>query len=479
MFRVYFLLFIFDFHSSSLWSVLFCLYFFHLLPIVIFIDFNYNNGKPGEKSLRSLDQINLQDGNLQGRSSYTDSYGNPVKYDSLDDVNAQRPSNNKNNPHQYVIPGYASGILDSHEIPSRSSINDNEGRTSNDDKIHFVDPLSQNSFQTFNNEPSTTGPGFNSESQSPIEIPRPNIDLPETPISSNDGSLNSNLPNASPSTVLELPINQDSNKIPFTTTGLVPPQISNSEVGVEIPRPNLDIHETPIDGSNNLLNQGLLPPSTSVQPNFNNNIFLNPKQDGPVIITDDQTVFAPKPSNGLLPPKDPVPNNINFESIPLTNNALPSTAIPSKFNTNFEGTILGGITTTAAPLQIPVHIIHSKDDGKINKYTGTFGGSPGVLVSNNQVDRVNPTLSTQRVQPITSTVVNTVPPTQGSNNKFTGSFGGSIGLLNPNSSPTPQTILDGSSTQSSNVLFSSNKKPLLTFGGSPGILKPFDNIQKN
>jgi len=97
---------IFDFHSSSLPSVLFCLYFFHLLPIVIFIDFNYNV-KPSEKTVRSLDQIHLQDENIQGRSSYTDSYGNPVAYDSLDDVNAQKPSNNKNNPHQYVIPGYA------------------------------------------------------------------------------------------------------------------------------------------------------------------------------------------------------------------------------------------------------------------------------------------------------------------------------------------------------------------------------------
>ncbi|XP_070493232.1 uncharacterized protein [Chironomus tepperi] len=441
-------------------------------------DFNYN-GKTGEKTLRSLDQINLQDENIRGRNSYTDSYGNPVAYDSLDDVNAQRPSSNKNNPHQYVIPGYASGILDSQEIPSRSSVNDNEGRTTNDDKIHFVDPLNQNSFLTFNNAPSTslTVPGFNTESQaSPIEIPRPNIDLPETPISSNDDSLNSNLPNTPPSSVLEAPINQNSDNRPFVT-GLVPPQITNSE-GVEIPRPNLDVFETPIDGSNNLLNQGLLPP-TSSQPNFNNNIFLNPKQDEPVIITDEQTVFAPKPSNGLLPPKDPVPNNFNFQPISSINNALPSTTTPSKFNTNFEGSILGGITTVA-PLQIPVQVIHSQDDGKINKYTGTFGGAPGILVNNNQINRVIPTSSTQRVQPSTATsVVNTVIPTQETNNKFTGSFGGSIGLLNPNSASTTQTITDSTSTQINNVLFSSKKKPTLTFNGPQGVLKPFDNIQKN
>ena len=259
---------IYDFHSSSLPSVLFCLYFLHLLSLVIFIDFNYN-GKSSEKTLRSLDQIHLQDGNIRGRSSYTDSYGNPVAYDSLDDINAQRPSNNKNNPTQYVIPGYASGILDSHEIPSRTSVNDNEGRTSNEDKIHFVDPLNQNSFQPFNNVPSTslTVPDFNSQSP-PIEIPRPNIDLAETPISSNGDSLSSNLPNAPPSTFLQVPINQNSNGMPFVT---VSPQISNAE-GVEIPRPNLNINEAPIDGSNNLLNQGLLPPPTSAQPNFNNNI---------------------------------------------------------------------------------------------------------------------------------------------------------------------------------------------------------------
>jgi len=379
-----------------------------------------------------------------------------------------------------------SGILDSREIPTRGSVDTSEGRTADNDRIHFVDPLSQSSFQTFNNEPSTSlsGPGFNSDSQSPIEIPRPNIDLPETPISSNDDSLNSNLPNAPPSTVLEVPINQGSNNRPFTP-GLVPPptQVLNSE-GVEIPRPNLDIHETPIDGSNNLLNQGLLPP-TSAQPNFNTNIFLNPKQDGPVVITDDQTVFAPKPSNGLLPPKDPIINNFNFQSIPSIN-ALPSSTTTSKFNTNFEGTILGGITTTAAPLQIPVQIIHSQDEVKINKYTGTFGGSPGILVSNNHIDRVVPTISTQRVQPSTSTIVNNVVPTQGSINKFTGSFGGSIGLLSPNSNSasvgipsTAQTISDVPSTQSNNVLFSSKKKPSLTFGGPEGVLRPFDNLHRN
>lgn len=444
-------------------------------------DFNYNV-KPGEKSLRSLDQINLQDENVRARNSYTDSYGNPVAYDSLDDVNAQKPSNNKNNPHQYVIPGYASGILDSREIPTRSSVDTVEGRTTDDDRIHFVDPLSQNTFQTFNNEPSTSlnGPGFNSASQSPIEIPRPNIDLPETPISSNDGSFNSNLPNAPPSTVLELPIHQGSSNRPFQT-GLVPPppQILNTE-GVEIPRPNLDIHETPIDGSNNLLNQGLLPPPTSSQPNFNTNIFLNPKQDGPVVITDEQTVFAPKPSNGLLPPKDPITNNFNFQSIPSIND-LPSSTTATKFNTNFEGTILGGITT-AAPLQIPVQVIHSQDEVKVNKYTGSFGGSPGILTSNNQIDRVVPTLTTQRVQPSTSTIVNNVVPTQGTHNKFTGSFGGSIGLLSPNSVGIPstaQTIADVPSTQSSNVLLSSKKKPSITFGGPAGVLTPFDNLQRN
>lgn len=78
---------------------------FHSPPLVIFIDFNFDGKIGGEKAHRSLDQVQYQDGGIRGRSTFTDSYGNPVAYDTLDDVDAQKPSNNKDNPFQYVIPG--------------------------------------------------------------------------------------------------------------------------------------------------------------------------------------------------------------------------------------------------------------------------------------------------------------------------------------------------------------------------------------
>lgn len=487
-----------------------CFCFLYLLSLVIFIDFNYN-GKPAEKALRSLDQISLQDGTVRGRSSYTDSYGNPVAYDSIDDVDSRKPSNNKNNPHQYVIPGYASGILQSHEIPARNSDGQDEGRRIQDDRIHFVDPLHQNSF---NNAPSTSlsAPGNeNVNSRAPIEVPRPNIDANETPI--NDPSYNpTQLPssdpiiaNTQPSTILEVPVGQNFNSNPFLS-GLVPPQIPSVD-GVEIPRPNLEAHETPIDDSQNTLNQGLLPPTSSSAPNFNT--FTN-NQDGPVVITDEQTVFAPKPANGLLPPKDPLPSNFDFQAAPIPNNAFPSVTTSSKFSGNFEGTIGGGVTT-AAPLHIPVQVIQDRNDGKIdkytgsfggapghtaplnipvqviqeekrkiNKYTGTFGGSPGILVSDNVADRVIPTQTTSKIQPTVSNTVNNVLPTQSTHNKFSGSFGGSLGVLASNPTQAFQAVTSAPNIQGSNLsLTSNNKKVQLTFGGPAGVLRPFDNLQKN
>lgn len=100
---------------------------------VIYIDFNYE-GKPGEgKSLRSLDQVAYQDGVNRARSNLKDSYGNPVEYDTLENIDANKAGKDKN---QFVIPGYASGILQPHEVPARSSdFNVETSRKIDDDKI--------------------------------------------------------------------------------------------------------------------------------------------------------------------------------------------------------------------------------------------------------------------------------------------------------------------------------------------------------
>lgn len=140
--------------------------------------------------------------------------------------------------------------------------------------------------------------------------------MPETPQAPIDDPLNhelhpphENSSQETPSISLQTPF--DANPQFSLSKDLIPGAGQN----IFIPRPNLDIAETPIDNSNSPLNQGLLPPNEFSKSFENNAPSLaggNPDKDGPIIITDVQ--FAPKPSNGLLPPKDPSQNDINFQA---------------------------------------------------------------------------------------------------------------------------------------------------------------------
>lgn len=464
-------------------------------------DFNFD-GKLGEKTHRSLDQVQYQDAGVvsRGRSTFTDSYGNPVAYDTLDDVDAQKPSNNKDNPFQYVIPGYASGILQPHEIPSRSSTGDEqEGRKIEDDRIHFVDPLHTNAFQVFDKLPakpllSLAPPGSSdADSQSPIDIPKPNINLPETPEAPIDDPID-HVPqhppqdvflSSAPSTTLELPIHHDASTNPIAQN-LVPPEIPSS-TGVEIPRPNLDAPETPIDNDNTSpLNKGLLPPNSDFN-NFDSNAngggssSFGSGNDGPVIITDDQIKFAPKPVNGLLPPKEPTPNDIDFQSSPATSSF--SNSVPQ-----FTGTLTNDQTTpkqytpfpTQAPFQIPVQVIQPSQpnfiqppkttSAKVDKFQGgfNFGGAPGILSSENPSDRVVPTQAAL------------LPLAPSTTDKFL-NFGGAPGVLTsdngasnpiPAASTTSQTFTSTIADESKTEQVKAANKYTGRFGGPPGILSP-------
>lgn len=419
---------------------------------VIFIDFNYE-GKPGEKSLRSLDQVSYQDGVVnRARSTLRDSYGNPVEYDTLEAVDSDQPGKNHPDPNKFIIPGYASGILLPHEVPTRSNNfnNDPSGRKINDDRIHFIDPL-QNAYPNTDksSQPpsiSLSPPGTNfgsaNNQQTPINIPRPNIDLPETPQTPIDDPLNHvftppkdiALVGGQPSFSLEAPGGGDDQN-PLTQ-GLIPPQIPSEGQSVFIPRPNIDIGETPIDSSNNPLNQGLLPPSDGSSNRNSDTIaspFSNQNQNGPVVITDVH--FAPKPSNGLLPPKDPQPNEVNFPS----------------FNTP--------TTETNA-----------------NKFSGSFGGAPGVL-GQPSINARNPTTGPAPTQPTFNTFSPATSSSPSNNNKFSGSFGGAPGVLgqpgvNAQNQPSPAPVTAAQPT------FNNNKFSG-TFGGSSGVLggKPATNQQ--
>lgn len=442
--------------------------------------------------MRSLDQVAYQDGVSRARSDLKDSYGNPINYDSLEAIDAKKPSK-QNDPNQFIIPGYASGILNPHEVPTRSNINADSARRFDDGRIHFIDPLQGSQSPS----PSLSVPlGSNPSvlpSQSPIDIPKPNIDLSETPQAppiddpldhvltppENDDS------GGSPSSSLQTP-NFNSEQ-PYVSQDLIPPQIPSEGPGITIPRPNLDASETPIDNSNGPLNQGLLPPSAAgesnrkVSPPSANPTFSNPNQDGPVIFTEVH--FAPKPSNGLLPPKDVSPNDISYQSpdsqqnfqptVPTTNklsfggspgiigqaiDKLSGTVgqavdtVQNKFTGSFGGSsgVLGergpGASRPNSPVnQIPVVVIQSPFNpprpsttqtiasqapkAAVDKYQGSFGGSPGVLTSNNQNDRVGATPA----KPLPTLASPPVPAFESQPSpladKFSGSFGGASGVL--------------------------------------------------
>ncbi|CRK97634.1 CLUMA_CG011019, isoform A, partial [Clunio marinus] len=469
-------------------------------------------GKPGEKSLRSLDQVTYPDG-IRVRNSLRDSYGNPVTYDTLEAIDAKLPSKTSTDPNMFIIPGYASGILAPHEVPTRSSFNGDFSAKASDDRIHFVDPL-HNTFQN-NDKPSQTTSTTNTFNQTPINIPKPNINLPETPQVPIDDPLNhvltppkSNNP-SSPSASLQVPTGNY--QTVTVSKNLVPPANPSNGVSVFIPRPNLDIPETPIDKSDSPLNQGLLPPTDSAVVKQNTPTFKNPTQDGPLVITEVH--FAPKPSNGLLPPKDPSPNDINFQpqQIPTTTAAtvnkfsfgtsiIKQDKTQNKYTGSFGGApgILGNLVPPTQRTQIPVTIVQdplttnkqfqapsptqntftTQKEVGVQKYQGNFGGPPGVLVNDNFADSAG---SSTQAQPTYASPTLASPTIE---NKYTGGFGGASTQQKPAFSlqpPTPQTIAQLPLSINNNNYASSKEKVIEkytgTFGGSPGVLQAYDNLR--
>lgn len=457
--------------------------------------------------------MTYHDGVNKARGDLKDSYGNPVQYDTIEDIDNKKPSK-QSDPNLFVIPGYASGILNPHEVPTRSNSN-GDSRKLDDGRIHFVDPL-QNSFQDAGRPQGINFNNANNQ-QTPINIPRPNIDLNETPQAPIDDPLNHPLTPPTrgiPSSALEVPTG---NSQQFQLTqDLIPPQIPSNSPGVFIPRPNIDASETPTDNNNGPLNQGLLPPVGPQQSLNNVPVFTNsPSQNGPVIITEGEVVFAPKPSNGLLPPKDPSPNDISYQP-----QELPSTTastinrfggssgvlnsgilgqgvrdaisnVRNKVTGTFGGSpgILGGRpVSTQQPNQIPVQVLQSpfpsnkpvqesspaftKPSKEVtHKYSGNFGGPPGVLtVQDSQLENVSPSQN-----------VPSFAPNSASGNKFTGSFGGAQGVLGDDKiTPSSQSASTQTLTQLPNLNIDSSSSKDNTryngqFGGSPGILTPFDN----
>lgn len=415
----------------------------------------------------------------------TDSYGNPVTqhYDDLDNLN---PNSGKN---KFVIPGYASGILGAHETPG--GVPDGQRKFDND-KITFVDSY-QNTYKNTQNSlftPSTglATPPFGSqpgiENNSPVDIPKPNIDAAETPVTIIEDPLNGplNPPQQTPSSGLVGPVGFG-------------PGVGDNNSPVIIPKPNIGIQETPITENDGPVSQGLLPPpengqgfdglNTKYSPNSINDIPLggNPFQNIPVIITD--VSYAPKPANGLLPPKDPIPSDVNG-SDQSTNN----------FG-QFDGAsgVLGGTPATnnvAVPSQnnspppAPTTNNYNPTKTSEGKYTGNFGGSPGILGGasavpavpfNNNANYKPPqgqfgggqgllSIPPQKPTQTTNQIPVTVIQSPQENNRYNGGFGGATGVLGKptQNQPPPTQIAFTPGAAPDTGKYSGG------FGGAPGVL---------
>lgn len=297
-----------------------------------------------------MEQVAYPDGQNRGRAILKDSYGNPVTYDALDDIDKGKPSRNKFDTSMYVIPGYASGILQPHEVPSRGTFLPETGRTvtsrsAGDGRIHFIDPLTS----TLDNDktssiplpgllpPPAFGNDENSFPNSAIDIPKPNIENKNTPQTAINDPLNQPLfPPAvdtsggvanTPQVIINDPLNQPLFPPTIDTSGgigqpsidlqlpgvivnspgdsrsFAPSTSASSSNGIDIPRPNLDANFNPIDNSSGPINVGLLPPdfkpvrSSTTDSNSRTRTDTT-NQDGTVFYNTGDIVFAPKPSTG-------------------------------------------------------------------------------------------------------------------------------------------------------------------------------------
>lgn len=327
--------------------------FFYCVLSVIFIDFNYE-GNRAEKSHRSLDQVAYEDGSSRARTTLKDSYGNPVAYDTLEDVDAGRPSKNKN--FNYVIPGYASGILEENETPTRSTNFDNqEARRINDDRIHFVDPqtsvFNQNSPLLPQLPSSSLGATKNVNN-----IPQPNLDISETP--------------ANPP--INDPLNPENIHLPAD------------------PQKSEGVASTFIDSSRSrpTVSHGILPPIDDPLNPGNIHLPADPHKSEGVPATSLQD---DRPTHGFLPPiDDPLnPGNIHLPADPQKSEGVAATL----FHNDMSGPSIPAIHGLLPPVDDPLkpENIHLPSDPQ---------ASEGVSATSFQNDRSQPSLPRGILPPV-------------------------------------------------------------------------------
>jgi hypothetical protein len=432
---------------------------------VYYIDFEQGQLKDGKHSRSIDDSINFPEANGQNKQPLIDSYGNPINDPYADSSQEKVVPDSGKKSGIFVIPGYASGILD--------------------------EPIQQKPVQ-----------------RSQSGFPTDQLIIPDNQ---------------------KLDLNQQTN-VQIPQIDLLPPSTDFSGP--------INSNE---DNQNFNVQTQFVPPSENLPSSI--------PFDGPVVITDVGD-FAPKPADGLLPPRDDSElENVNTKaSLPLPQSTV--TTIPGKYSGGFGGSpgILGGtpvkkpvssniippttqtfvspiasnpiqpqapsidflppqeseeridtIIPAEQPQKIPSHtllaplpeipsfqppagpIAPAKDDGK---YKGSFGGAPGVLNQQTQTKFNN------APAPVTTAVPLPPPPPppapvatripQNINNlngKYDGGFGGPGGVLNPSGSAPVKipSIVKTELVAPTENRFDGTRTVPTGFGGAPGILSPFDN----
>lgn len=358
------------------------------------------------------------------KKELTDSYGNPINdpFTAGDSATEASTLTSKKSG-IFVIPGYASGLL-TDPVPQKP------------------EQRSQSGFAPDQLLPPADKPSVDNRNQRPSVI-LPSFDLVAPPPEGN------------------FPANDQQNSF-------IPPP----------PPPTPNANFFPANNQQNTFNPAPSPPSFST--NF---IPTGISPDGPIIITEVGD-FAPRPADGLLPPKDDselepsvLPQRPNiFATSPTFPNSPETTVtvIPGKYSGGFGGSsgVLGATrkpissNSIAPPPQVlptqqaqaPVRTSTSDD----TKYTGGFGGNQGVLsppsinflpppvpqetfIPVAQPDEPQPIPSTSLLAPIlppdsvpadrsqipaTSQLVPPQPTTN--TGRYTGGFGGSQGVLGQN-----------------------------------------------
>ncbi len=453
------------------------------------------------------------------KKELTDSYGNPIKDPFLaTDSATDETSETTKKSGIFVIPGYASGLL-------------------TDPVPHKPEQRSQSGFAPDQLVPTNDKVGVNRNQRPPIVLPSFDLiaPLPEEleapPSSNNQNTFNpTQSNNVQQNTFIPIPPPSNANLIPTgfsqegpilisegqvgdfalkPADGLLPPKddselepavlsqrtntVTPSSIAPIIPKSTVTTIPVPgkysggfggssgiLGGNRKTISSNSIPSTPQIQPQV-----IQPQPaPRPISTSSDNKKFTlggfggspgvlTAPSINFLPPPEPEQSFVPIIQ-PEEPLQIPSTSLLAPFPLPENLAPVDRLQAQVPQQTLP--IVPAKLPTDTGKYTGSFGGSQGVLGQNRPAVNTNIIQTTR--PPFTTTpltVQTTTAPTETRNNvgKYTGGFGGPAGVLESNFKPFPTlyTPLESKTVE--------NSRPALSqvpggFGGAPGVLKPFD-----